>query len=119
MAFSTELVLKAQTGPSVDYKEVPTSSRSASGSYGIVGSLSVGEGTWLVAWTAPLSKYNAGYYGADIDLAGSVILIKGSSALNSASTMGHSTVVTGPRQVTIQTKGADVAAGSLRAARIG
>lgn len=117
MAFSTELVLAAQTGPGVNYRTVSTAAKTGSGS-ATLATTSVTEGAWLVVFSA--SPY-AGYPWAVTLAGGGTQTVQGSSnSLSATEPISHCITVNGPATVTVSaTSGTRLSAGTLRIARVG
>ena len=121
MAFSTELVLAAQTGPGVDYKTVSTAERTTTtSSYSTLASVPVGEGTWLVAFSAPVRETSLSRYW-DISINGDETRISTSSSgqLDSTTVIRHVVTITGPVTVDVKARWGKLYAGTLHIARIG
>lgn len=121
MAFSTELVLAAQTGPGVDYRTVSTAERTTTtSSYSTLASVPVGEGTWLVAVSAPASNTNISNYW-DIWINGNETRVEVANRdnLKAGTILHHVVTLTGPVTVEVRARWGRLSAGTLHIARIG
>lgn len=122
MAFTTELVLPAQTDPSVESWTVPTAAKTGNGA-ATIATTSVGAGTWLVVVTAP--TYSS--YTWSVSINGNTLTVRDPSDPNSgpsvaSGTISHAVVVTGPTTVTASVPSSNyqrISAGTMRLARIG
>lgn len=122
MAFATELVLAAQTGPEVDYRTVSTATRADSGSWGSICSTSVSAGTWLVVVDCKRGTPGVTYgYSTEIRVNGNtqIFAAESGSKLPTGHILRHLSTVTGPASIAVESRYGAVNAGTLHLARIG